>query len=475
MPSSRGSPQPPGASDSYHALHRDSPAAGRRAGYVRLGPAPGRYAAGMTAAPARHRDNGLDVAAGATAHTGPAEDELSPRRRGVLRWALAGIWLIYLAQPAAVLWHDQNLARHYVGLAALIGFGAVFLATFGLGPGLRQRGGRLPWAVQAGVTGLATALTALVYATAGQNATGLLVYLAVLAIFMFTGRAAWAAVAVILVASLAIPSLVPGWRANPYDTFQILVAAVAMWGVALLFQRNAQLAEAQEEIARLVRAEERSRFGRDLHDILGHSLTVVAVKAELAGRLARTAPERAEAEIADMEHIAREALADVRAAAAGYREVTVAGELASARTALTAACIHADLPAGLAHIPQRKQEIFGWAIREGVTNVVRHSGATHCSIRVASDEIEITDDGRGPAGPVSAASNESGYGKSDCDRNGDPLGADSARARLRAGVPGGPGSGHGLAGLRERAAAVGGSVIVGHSAAGGFTLRVRVP
>jgi two-component system sensor histidine kinase DesK len=294
----------------------------------------------------------------------------------------------------------------------------------------------------------------------------------VLAVFMFTGLAAWATVAVILVASLAIPSLVPGWRANPYDTFQILVAAVAMWGVALLIQRNAQLAAAQEEIARLVRAEERSRFGRDLHDILGHSLTVVAVKAELAGRLARTAPERAEAEIADMEHIAREALADVRAAAAGYREVTVAGELASARTALTAAGIQAHLPAGPAHVPQRKQEIFGWAIREGVTNVVRHSGATHCSIRVASHEIEITDDG---SGPVRAAPNGSGYGKSDCDRIGDPLGAESARARLRAGVPGGPVGGHGLAGLRERAAAVGGSVIVGHSAAGGFALRVRVP
>jgi two-component system sensor histidine kinase DesK len=475
MPSSRGSPQPPVASDSYHALHRDSSAAGRRAGHVRLEPAPGRYAAGMTAAPARHRDNGVDATAGATAHAGQAEDELSARRRGALRWALAGIWLIYLALPAAALWDDHNLVRRYVGLAALLGFGALFLATFGLGARLRQPGGRLPWAVQAGVTGLATALTALVYATAGQKATGLLVYLAVLAVFMFTGLAAWATVAVILVASLAIPSLVPGWRANLYDTFQILVAAVAMWGVALLIQRNAQLAAAQEEIARLVRAEERSRFGRDLHDILGHSLTVVAVKAELAGRLARTAPERAEAEIADMEHIAREALADVRAAAAGYREVTIASELASARTALTAACIQADLPAGLAHVPQGKQEIFGWAIREGVTNVVRHSGATHCSIRVAGHEVEITDDGRGPAGPVNAASNGPGHGNSDGDRIGDPLGADSARARLRTAVPGGPGSGHGLAGLRERAAAVGGSVIVGHSAAGGFALRLRVP
>src|SRR6266851_5669507 len=168
----------------------------RRAGHVRLEPAPGRYAAGMTAARAGHRDNGVDATAGATAHAGQAGDELSARRRGALRWTLAGIWLIYLALPGAALWDDHNLVRRYVGLAALLGFGALFLATFGLGArmrqtGGRQPGGRLPWAVQAGVTGLATALTALVYATAGEKATGLLVYLALLAVFMFTGLAAW--------------------------------------------------------------------------------------------------------------------------------------------------------------------------------------------------------------------------------------------------------------------------------------------
>jgi two-component system sensor histidine kinase DesK len=176
---------------------------------------------------------------------------------------------------------------------------------------------------------------------------------------------------------------------------------------------------------------------------------VVAIKAELAGRLARAAPERAEAEIADVERIAREALADVRAAAAGYREVTLASELASARTALTAAGIQADLPAKVADIAPRREQVFGWAIREGVTNVVRHSGATCCSVRVAGPEVEISDDGRGPAGPAV----EAGAGPG----------------------PGGADGGHGLAGLRERAAAAGGSVSVGRSAAGGFALRIRVP
>ena len=308
--------------------------------------------------------------------------------------------------PAATrLWHDPDLVRRYAGLATLAAFGSVYVITFSLGARLREpgqpaRAGQAACRPAGRYRRRPQSSAALGYLTLGQDATGLLIYVAVMAVFLFRSRVGWTVVAVILAWSLAIPSIVPGWRANPYDTFQILVAAVAMWGVALLIQRNAQLAAAQEEIARLVRAEERSRFGRDLHDILGHSLTVVAVKAELAGRLARTAPERAEAEIADMEHIAREALADVRAAAAGYREVTIASELASARTALTAACIEADLPAGLAHVPQGKQEIFGWAIREGVTNVIRHSGATHCSIRVAGHEVEITDDGRGPACPA---------------------------------------------------------------------------
>src|SRR5450755_4532941 len=107
----------------------------------------------------------------------------------------------------------------------------------------------------------------------------------------------------------------------------------------------------------------RNQFARDLHDILGHSLTVVAVKAELAGRLASLNPQRAETEIADVERIARQALADVRAAAAGYREITLAGELASAQTALAAAGIEADLPdQEMCQIPRLPQELFGWAV-----------------------------------------------------------------------------------------------------------------
>ena len=137
-----------------------------------------------------------------------------------------------------------------------------------------------------------------------------------------------------------------------------------------------------------------------------------------------------------MERIARQALADVRSAAAGYREVTLCGELASARTALAAAGIEADLPDDeISGIPRPRQELFGWAVREGVTNVIRHSGATRCVIRVSPDEVEIADDGSG-AGCVDP-------GGRPADRRSAPGGGEPPRP------------GHGLVGLRERAATAG--------------------
>jgi len=122
--------------------------------------------------------------------------------------------------------------------------------------------------------------------------------------------------------------------------------------VLQVIDRNRELAAAREELAQLAVADERNRFARDLHDILGHSLTVVAVKAELAGRLVRTDPVRAEEEIASVEALARQALADVRSAVSGFRDVTLAGELAGARAALDAAGIDADLPNAIDDVPR---------------------------------------------------------------------------------------------------------------------------
>ena len=410
------------------------------------------------------------VASTGEAGAGPAATPASPgilpggSRWSRVGWMFAAIWLVYLAQPIGKLWSDPNLARRYLGLADLIAFAVLFIVTFAAARSLRAFRNR-QISRRIGVAALAaeSVLVALAYAALGPPAGSLLIYVGVMAVFLLPTRAGWAVVSVFVAVSLIVP-WANGWTVDGTMAFQIFVSALAAWGVSHVIQRNAQLVEARNEITRLALAEQRNQFSRDMHDILGHSLTVVAVKAELAGRLTSLDPERAGIEIADVERIARQALADVRAAAAGYREVTLAGELASARTALAAAGIEADLPDhDLSGIPRPRQELFGWAVREGVTNVVRHSGATGCRIRVTPSEVEISDNGCGPPAPADGTA----HGPGECD---------AWLAHQLDTVAGGcgPASGHGLAGLRERAAGSGARVTVGRPAGGGFALRVRM-
>ena len=159
-----------------------------------------------------------------------------------------------------------------------------------------------------------------------------------------------------------------------------------------------ELRAAQQEVSQLAAERERLRIARDLHDLLGHSLTAVTVKARLAGRLVGRDDARAVEEIGAVERLARQSLADVRAAVAGYREVSLAVELATAREVLAAAGIAADLPRAVDEVPAELRELFGWVVREGVTNAVRHSGASHLRVLVDPYAIEVVDDGRGAAG-----------------------------------------------------------------------------
>ena len=137
-------------------------------------------------------------------------------------------------------------------------------------------------------------------------------------------------------------SAVEDWGSQVGTAFGLLAASVAVFGLRAVMSRNIDLVRAHEVNANLAVENERTRFARDLHDILGHSLTVITVKAELAQRLMDVDPERARAEVADLERLSRDALADVRRAVEGYRDLTLPGELARARTALAAAQIEAD-------------------------------------------------------------------------------------------------------------------------------------
>ena len=357
-----------------------------------------------------------------------------PQPRWRFAWVWASIWLAYLSQPFADAWRQPDPAARWISLVTLAVFAATFIATFAVLPRLMRTDVRRGRVVGGALVGLAFVLGTLFVIRHGQEQLPIFVYVAVMSVFLLPGR--WGPVVVTaLVGGTALAQwLVRGWHWDGGVQFQILVGGMAMWGVVQIIQRNRELDAARQEIARLAVEDERNRFARDLHDILGHSLTVVAVKAELAGRLVRLDPDRAGAEITEVERLAREALADVRTAVAGYRDVTLAAELANARSALSAAGIDADLPNAIDDVPIAKRELFGWVVREGVTNVVRHSGASRCRVRIDPASVTITDDG----------------------------------------IPTTPdGPGHGLRGLRERAEALGGSLQVGRSTEGGFALTVR--
>jgi two-component system, NarL family, sensor histidine kinase DesK len=177
------------------------------------------------------------------------------------------------------------------------------------------------------------------------------------------------------------------------------IVGVAAIAGRLLIEANQQLSQAREQIARLAVGEERLRFARDLHDLLGHSLSVIALKSELAGRLIHRAPGLAAHEVEDIEKVARDALREVREAVAGYRQPTLAAELAGAREAMTAAGIECRIDEQHPGLPTAVEAVLAWTVREGVTNVMRHSGARRCVIRILSKDgratVEIIDDGRG--------------------------------------------------------------------------------
>ncbi len=264
-------------------------------------------------------------------------------------------------------------------------------------------------------------------------------YLTVIMVIRLGVKAA-PGVVLLALCALFIPVAIPSWHDSLSAAFDnvaplaIPIVAILTYGVVALQRSNQALAEARAEVARLSRESERSRIARDLHDLLGHSLTTITVKAGLARRLSQTDPERASREIAEVEDLSRRALTEVRAAVSSYRQVTLVGELARGRELLRASGVAADFPTAVDVVAAAHQELFGWAVREGLTNVARHARATTCAVTLTDSAVEIRDDG----------------------------------------VGGRPSSGNGLAGLRERAAAAGAIVEAGPLAPKGWRLRVEL-
>ncbi|MFI7693162.1 histidine kinase [Nonomuraea sp. NPDC049655] len=187
----------------------------------------------------------------------------------------------------------------------------------------------------------------------------------------------------------------------------ILVEAVTVASLKHLGEMVARLDAARAHVARLAVDNERLRFARDLHDTLGHTLTSITIRSQLAARLARTDPERAAREMADVERAARQALDEVRHAVAGYRAPSLSGELRTAAHSLDLAGIRLEVSPAAGPVPAAAETLLAWTVREAATNVVRHSRARHCHIDLAVDDhtatVEIRDDGPGPESSGDAA------------------------------------------------------------------------
>jgi two-component system sensor histidine kinase DesK len=377
----------------------------------------------------------------------PRSDALPPHERTAFErrwWFFAGIWLVYLVSPLSDLWNrHHSVAQRVVGVAlvGVFAFGYVVMVPQGAFAGPQRR----QLATLATMVGAAA-----LYMVFCGDGIAFAPYLVVAFILMLRWPAAVSLSLATAAAATFAPQYVHSWGLHGVQWgigAGSVFAGVLVGGMRLFAGTAMRLHRAEAEIEQLGADQERLRIARDLHDLLGHALTTVTMKAELASRLVTRDPQRAAAEMAEVAELARQSLADVRATVSGYREMSLVQELAAAREILQAADIEAELPGATEDVPGDLRELFGWAVREGVTNAVRHSRARRVAVRVGDRVIEIENDGvmHGGAGSTDAAGHASGR------------------------------TGQGLMGLRERAALVGGSVEAGRHGSEGFLLRVEVP
>jgi two-component system, NarL family, sensor histidine kinase DesK len=354
------------------------------------------------------------------------EDPAATRRVRLRTVAAAAVFLAFLVRTAIQEWAGSSLAIR-VALVVVTGTYLVsYLLTMYFGPlhGPRVRVVSICWLYLAGV--------ALALVTADPSDLTMLAYAVAAGILLLPLR--WGGLLGVLTAGAVTAAT---WAIDGAvdwgDTFVLLMLTVGMVTVTQLIRTINQLRAAHDRIRELAVADERSRLARDLHDVLGHSLTTITVKTGLARRILESGgePARAVAEVRDAERLSRQALTEIRTTVSGYRRPSLAAELAGVHEALWAADIDAVLPQAVDDVAEELHEPFAYVLREGVTNVIRHSGATRCEVRLGPRCLEIRDDGR-PAAAIDA--------------------------------------GHGLTGLTERMAAVGGRLTAEPLPGKGFRL-----
>ncbi|NUP40296.1 MAG: sensor histidine kinase [Streptomyces sp.] len=364
--------------------------------------------------------------------------EVSDRRQAMIRLLWVGIWMAYMTGPVGdLLDGGHRPLTTALGCLGLLAFLAAYCQLL-----FRNAGRPLDLRKAGGALVAMAALAAALALTLGDTWLVLFVYVSVACGAVLPLKAARLTVPLVTVV-LMLVGLTAGDAPHLLAVLGIpaLLGGFAMSGVRQLVRTTRALREARATVAHLAANEERLRLARDLHDLLGHSLSLITLKSELAGRLLPDQPEQAGRQVADIERVSRQALVDVREAVSGFRRPTLEAEAAGARIALTAAGMAADLGRtadGHPDLPPDEEGALAWALREGITNVVRHSGARRCTVTLieAGDELclTISDDGRGPEGPP----------------------------------------GNGLSGLSERLQLAGGRLETGTGEQGGFVLRAYV-
>jgi len=378
-----------------------------------------------------------------------------PGSGGRWRWLFSGIWLAYLIQPISALFDRHDPAWIVGGLVIAAAFCAIYL------PALMYVDERPRWA-GAGLAALAV-LSVVACVVYGEHWTPLWIYVSaaggLILTALFDRRVA--TLGVVVISGLYLVSC---WitHLDGADTVAVLLPVVliglAMMGFRMQLVLMHELAQARETVAKLAASEERLRLARDMHDLTGQSLSMITLKSELAAKRLTRLPASAErdailTELGDVSRVSRQTLHDIREAVSGYRRPTLAIEVITARSALEAAGIQLDdapeLTMRSGTFDPDAEAVLAWCLREAVTNVIRHSRARHCRLRLAERmgevSLEVTDDGRGFSGPAK----------------------DSAEAAA---------TGSGLRGISERLSAVGGHLSLGQGDNGrGFRLTATVP
>ncbi|WP_256842337.1 sensor histidine kinase [Ornithinimicrobium cryptoxanthini] len=308
------------------------------------------------------------------------------------------VWLVYLGALFFPPAFDPTAdALDWLVAAALIaGFLPIYAATF------RTRNDRQTLILIASL-----AVLALAGSLVNSGASVFVIYAAAAAGGLYPTRRA-VAVLTALVGVVAVMILISpdptSWRLGTFVSalvFTMVVGATSIFD-AERGRASKRLLRADEEIERLATIAERERIARDLHDLLGHTLSVVVLKSELAARLVRADPDQAAEEITDIERIGRKALGEVRAAVAGYRARGLGAELDGACVALRAAGLDVEVHADPTDLRPEQESALAMALREAVTNVVRHARAERAAISITTAgsqvRLRVTDDGRGPSG-----------------------------------------------------------------------------